>query len=80
MILNKIIRNFSKEVLTQVDKEWDRAWDQIVSRTVTTIPPPIDTDPCILGWIDYKTLCLKEDTEAHTLHKAKQQALVLFKQ
>ena len=63
-----------------MDKERERAWDKIVSRTVSANPPPYDTDSCILEWIDREARRLKGDTEACALHKAKQQATVLFKQ
>ena len=56
------------------------AWDKIVSHTVSANPPPYDADSCILKWIDHEARCLKGDAEACALHKAKQQATVLFKQ
>jgi hypothetical protein len=79
-ILNATIRNFSQEALLRVDKERERAWDEIVSRTVSANPPPFDADPRILEWINREARRLKGDTEARALHKAEQQAMTLFEQ
>jgi hypothetical protein len=79
-ILNATIRSFSQEALLCVDKEHERAWDKIISCTVSANPPPFDADPRILEWINHEARHLKGDAEACALHKAKQQALTLFKQ
>jgi hypothetical protein len=79
-ILNATIRSFSQEALLRIDKERERAWDEIVSRTVSANPPPFDADPRILEWIDREARHLKGDAEARALHKAEQQATILFEQ
>jgi hypothetical protein len=79
-ILNATIRNFSREALLRMNKEREKAWDKIVSRTVSANPPPFDTDPHILEWIDHEAHRLKADTEARALHKAEQHTMTLFKQ
>ena len=61
MILNTMIRNFLSEALHCVDAEQNRAWDQIVTRFITSNPPPFDTDPWITEWIEYKATVLCSD-------------------
>jgi hypothetical protein len=76
-ILNTTICNFSTKALRRVDMVRIKAWDQIVMWVITANPPPADTDPHILEWIDCEAARLKADTEMKAIARADNNALTL---
>jgi hypothetical protein len=72
-----MIRNFSSEALHCVDAKQNRAWDQIVTRVITSNPPPFDTDPQITEWIERKAIVLQHEAERCTITRTEQKVAIL---
>jgi hypothetical protein len=63
-----------------VDRERDRAWDQIILMMVNTNPLPFDADPQILEFIEHEATYLYTDTKICTLTLAEEWAKSLHDQ